>query len=177
MGSRAANPLDKQNTVGKGNPLPRWITNPMREKMVNGWLHSDCGFQAKKNTRAGLSSKRKWIIRPGETDSTLPKVQRFWGPREGLESGPECPPLPLLLFHHLPSVDLLHSLHSTWLCVCCSRHPETTYSRSSSPPSTLDPNSKLQGRDLIGPAWVMCPLIQPAVAWGRGNIPWYGPCE
>lgn len=130
-------------------------------------IHRDCGFQAKENTGTGVSSKRKWILRRRETHSSSRNVHRSWALREGRESGPECPPLPLLLFHPLSFVDLSHSLPSTRLCVRCPRRAETTRSRLllPSPLSTPIPNS--QGRDLIAPAWLRWPLTQPAATWGH----------
>lgn len=137
-------------------------------------IHRGYRCRAKEDSSAGLSSKRNWIIRLTETHRTSPNMQRCSGPREGLESCPECLPLPLLLFHHLPSVHLLHSLHSTWLCVCCSRHPETTHSLTSSLLSTHNPNSKFSGKRFDWPSLGQMPP-NPAscgLGWGQHPLVW-----
>lgn len=92
------------------------------------------------------------------------------GPRKGPDSGRECLPLSVL-GHRFPSVDLLRSpLHSTWLYVRWSRHADRPGTHSLLLPSTLSapmPNS--QGSDLIGPAWLRCPLgpISCGLGWGQ----------
>lgn len=132
-----------------------------------GCIHRDYAFQAKENTRAGLSSKRNWVIRAKETHSTSSTMQRCWGPREGPESGPERLALPLFLSHHLPFVDLLHSPQGTWLCVCGSRHPKRPHSHCLLLPCpTLSPNSKLPGK---GFDWPSLGQVAPdPVSCGRG---------
>lgn len=96
------------------------------------------------------------------------------GAKEGARSGRECLPLSLLLCHQFLSVALLQSsLHSTWLSVCWSRHPDRPRTPSLLLPLTLSapiPNS--QGRALIGQSGSGAPLIQSGVAWGGGHIPW-----
>lgn len=95
-------------------------------------------------------------------------MQKCPGPREGLESGPECPPHSLLL-SPLSPVDLAcSSLHSAWLCAGPVRPQANSSSFILSAPI---PNS--QGRGLIGPQpGSGDPSIQSAVAWGESSIPW-----
>lgn len=79
---------------------------------------------------------------------------------QGPRQGPECLPLSLLLCHHFPSMDLLHSS-------LVQTPTQTTHSFLSLPftPSAPIPNS--QGRALIGSVWISCPLDLISCGLGR----------
>lgn len=141
-------------------------------------IHRDCGFQAKENTGTGVSSKRKWILRRQETHSSSRNVHRSWALREGHESGPECPPLPLLLFHRLSFVDLPFSAQHLALCALPQTPRDHTLT-ASSPLPTLHSNSKLPGKGFdcpglaqVAPDPASCNLGSPGVRPGQHPLVW-----